>query len=473
MKDESAEYAAQCYRELQQSVAETCDMAVCERGETEEAAPELSEMEVQGLWESGIFGNEWESERHGHVRILDFGEWNRGAGPDFLYAEVEINGKRVRGDVEIDPHAQDWEGHGHGMNPRFNNVVLHVVLTRPPKGWFTRNSLHLEVPVVYLTPQQIRDALCIRQTTIASLCGRDGWDGHTELCAQPLAEMGVEQIEALLLSAAAHRRENKRRAYRRKAAVLGEEQAGYEAWAECLGYSTNKEAMVLLARRAPLRRLHGADTEAVLLGAAGFLTPTLPARTEPEARAYHRRVWDAWWKLKGDFALEGRRCPDWQYVGIRPLNHPHRRVAALAVSAQHWADIRPRLSAGRSRELQELLCSLRHPFWERHCTLVSTSLKKACALVGRERVRDFLCNHVYVADDSPAAWEAYKRLTRSVMPARASQLAQSLFGSRDDLKGLLHREFACQALLQIGADFCRSGSCENCLFPVQLKKFKP
>lgn len=468
----NAESAAQLYRELLQAVADACDLSVGEEKLSEEAIPELSETEVQGLWISGIFGNEWESERHGHVRILDFGEWNRGAGPDFLYAEAEINGRRVRGDVEIDPHAQDWEGHGHGANAHFNNVVLHVVLAKPPPGWYTRNAMHLEIPIIFLTPEKIREALDIKQSVLEELYGKGGWEGRTELCAKPLAEMGVEQIEALLLSAAAYRRENKRRAFRRKTVVLGEEQACYEAWAECLGYSANKETMVLLARRSPLRRLKGVDAEAVLLGTAGFLTPTLPARAEEEARAYHRRVWDAWWKLKEDFALEGRRCPDWQYAGIRPLNHPHRRVAALAVSAQHWEDIQPRLCAARARELRELFSSLKHPFWDRHCTMTSAALKKSCAIIGEERIKDFLCNHVYTADDSCEAWEAYKRLTHPGMPARVARIAENLFGERDDLKGLLRREFACQALLQIGNDFCRSDTCENCLFPIQIKKFK-
>ena len=329
-------YALQ-YRAILQAVANSCDPTAAEDVLT--TSPELSEMEVQSLWAVGLFGSEWESEQHDHVSILDFGEWNRSAGPDFLFAEIKINGRLVRGDIEIDPHAQDWEQHGHGANPRFNNVILHVVLTEPPQGWYTRNSMHMEVPVIYLSAQRVREALDMQQPAIDTICGRSDWNGRTELCAKPLADMSPAQIEDLLLAAAAHRIECKRRRYRRKVAVLGEAQASYEAWAECLGYSANKEPMIMLARRAPIRRLRGVDAEAVLLGTAGFLKPVLPSRAEPEARAYHRRVWDAWWKVKDDFALEGQRSPAWQYTGIRPFNHPHRRVAALAVSATNWQEI--------------------------------------------------------------------------------------------------------------------------------------
>ncbi len=459
-------YALQ-YRAILQAVANSCDPTAAEDVLT--TSPELSEMEVQSLWAVGLFGSEWESEQHDHVSILDFGEWNRSAGPDFLFAEIKINGRLVRGDIEIDPHAQDWEQHGHGANPRFNNVILHVVLTEPPQGWYTRNSMHMEVPVIYLSAQRVREALDMQQPAIDTICGRSDWNGRTELCAKPLADMSPAQIEDLLLAAAAHRIECKRRRYRRKVAVLGEAQASYEAWAECLGYSANKEPMIMLARRAPIRRLRGVDAEAVLLGTAGFLKPVLPSRAEPEARAYHRRVWDAWWKVKDDFALEGQRSPAWQYTGIRPFNHPHRRVAALAVSATNWQEIMPLLSTAHTRQLVGVLCGLQHPFWERHSMLDSPALQRSCALVGRERVKDFLCNHVYVRDESREAWVAFTRLTHTKLPTRAAHLAHALFGQREDLRGILRHEYACQALLQIGTDFCRNGACQDCLFPVQLK----
>lgn len=465
--DAPPENIAERYREILRSVADACDLVAAEQDAPESG---LSEMEVQSLWSSGIFGHEWESERHGHVRILDFGEWNRSAGPDFLFAEVEIGGRLMRGDIEIDPRVQDWENHGHGSSVRFNNVILHVVLTQPPQGWFTRNSLHLDVPVIYLSPQKIRDSLDLQQPTITAPCGKDGWGERTELCAQPLSEMSAARIRNLMLAAAAHRRECKQRRYRRKALVLGEEQASFEAWAECLGYSANKEAMVMLTRRAPLKRISGMDAEAIMFGVAGFLTPTLPTRSEPEARAYHRRVWDAWWKLKDHFALDGGRSPSWQFAGIRPLNHPHRRVAALAVSAMHWSQITSLLSARQSKQLIKTLCGLRHPFWETHCMIDSPALQKPRAIVGRERTKDFLCNHVYVQDHTQEAWEAFTRLKCQALPSRASYLAHSLFGNRQDLRDLLRYEFVCQALLQIGADFCRAGSCKDCLFPVQLKQ---
>ncbi len=424
------------------------------------ALPE--EMELQACWAAGLLGNAGETVHHGAVRILDVGLWNRSAGPDFLRAEIEINGERRRGDIEIDPHPQDWEHHGHGANPAFNQVILHVVLEQPPAGWFTRNALHEEVPVLYLPPEIWQPAL-----------GQDITHHHAEvpLCRRPLEQLSAESIDALLKTAAAFRMEKKRTHFRRKAAVMGLRQAWFEAWAETLGYSANKHAMQMLVRRAPLREL-GAETEAILLGTAGFLVPVLPERSSAEARAYHRSIWDSWWEVRERFELSHSHRIPWVLSPIRPMNHPHRRVAALALSARRWRSIEPLLNAAGAAQLRERLTQLSHPFWDSHCTIASAAMKQPAALVGNQRVDDFLVNHVYVQDESTAAWQTYLSLPAGKSSSTVQRVALALFGERADLKKVLAKHYAHQALLQIEADFCSVNICNECMFPSRMAEWK-
>lgn len=421
-----------------------------------------SELEIQQLWAKGLLISCGLTERHGPVRILDVGQWNRGAGADFRRAEIEIGGETRRGDIEIDPQARDWERHGHGTNPDFNEVVLHVVLSPPPGGWFTRDSQHRDIPVLYLPPSVWQAAM-----------GQTPPPGATQVprCAAPLLSMPLDRVCSLLQAAAAHRMAKKRRLFRAKAAQQGEAQTWYEALAETLGYSANKAAMRLLAARAPLSELAG-RAEAVLFGVAGFLLPVLPEQADAAARAYHRRVWDAWWPLRQDFALSAGREIPWHYAATRPQNHPHRRVAALAAAVQAWERLSPLFNAAGAQRLSEMLAHLQHPYWDTHYTLPSAPARNRMALLGASRINDFLVNHVYVQDESAPAWHSYLAMKTTNIPGVVSRTAARLFGERADVQPLLRSCYVHQALLQIDADFCAGSSCRTCLFPEQLAQWQ-
>lgn len=60
--------------------------------------------------------------------FVAFPGWkNHEEGPDFLDGLLKIDGRVVRGDVEIHRTSKDWYAHGHHRDPRFNRVILHVV----------------------------------------------------------------------------------------------------------------------------------------------------------------------------------------------------------------------------------------------------------------------------------------------------------------------------------------------------------
>lgn len=61
------------------------------------------------------------------IEILEFGEWNRNSGPDFLFAKIKIDGIIFTGNIEIHTKASDWFFHNHSGNPEFGNLILHAV----------------------------------------------------------------------------------------------------------------------------------------------------------------------------------------------------------------------------------------------------------------------------------------------------------------------------------------------------------
>ncbi len=417
----------------------------------EESAAALSlppVAELESLWADGLLpGQRCPSVSHGEVAVLDAGCWNRREGPDFLRAEVEIGGVRFRGDIVLSHSAPEWENAGHADDPLFNDVVLHVVFSPPPPGWFTRNALHREIPVLYVPEERWMGACGFTHPLVA----------HLEQAPAPLEKMPLGALVSLLQAAAARRVEHKRFLFRARVAAVGVEQTWYEALASTLGYAANKQAMAVLARRAPLDEL-GEHAEAVLFGTAGFLIPVLPGRAEEDSRAYHRHVWDGWWPLRAQYGLAPCRRIPWSLAAGRPLNHPHRRVAALASAAQKWREIMPHLHTAGARELTKVLSSLSHPYWDWHCCLPSAPLSRPAALIGKARIHDFMVNHVYVQDDRAGYWQAYLCLGAAEVPGYIRTLARALWGERDDVEPLLRLCFTQQALLQLERDCCSAGA---------------
>ncbi|MFN8279415.1 MAG: DUF2851 family protein [Saprospiraceae bacterium] len=61
------------------------------------------------------------------IEILDRGTYNKDQGPDFQLATVNINGIIWAGHVEMHVRSSDWNRHRHQNDPRYHNVILHVV----------------------------------------------------------------------------------------------------------------------------------------------------------------------------------------------------------------------------------------------------------------------------------------------------------------------------------------------------------
>src|SRR5213076_3395399 len=90
-----------------------------------------SELELQARWFAGDFGKAFVSTNGDQIDIVQFGVWNREAGPDFRDAAIRINGAApIHGCIEIDLLDRSWESHDHATNPTFEATALHVFVER-------------------------------------------------------------------------------------------------------------------------------------------------------------------------------------------------------------------------------------------------------------------------------------------------------------------------------------------------------
>lgn len=428
------------------------------------------ELELQALWYAGAFGRDFTDTDGNTVRIVQFGEWNRSAGPDFLNAVIELHGIRREGSLELDPHPDDWEIHGHGSDPAYEKTVLHVVFSADPgPPSFTRTLGHRKVPRVVVPRPLLDEALQLPRRQIA--IARPG------RCVRPLSGLPTVSVGRLLEDASVHRASLKSARFLRTADAHGRDAALWQAVAETLGYRSNALPMRLLAQRLPLPALREApdQAEALLFGCAGFLAPDLHEKAPDDTRDRLRRLWDDWWKARGFW--ESSHPLPWKWSGQRPANHPHRRVAALAALARVWPRFR-RLALARPfapAAVLKFLSSVEDPFWTHRHTLASSAKARPVALFGKSQAIELLANHLFpVAVHEGEPLDPYLKLAAGALNEKVRRCAIRLFGDESRAAPWLKKAAHQQALLQIYHDFCLedSSDCEQCPFPLQLGQWR-
>jgi hypothetical protein len=432
-----------------------------------------SELDLQSLWFAGEFGSAFTSIEGKAVIIRDFGVWNHASGPDFIGCAIECEGKTLRGDIELDPDVRDWERHGHGANPAYDQVVLHLYIGSPVARVFTRTSQHREVEQVQLKPEMLAESAKPRALA----------EARTGRCAAPLRDMATARITSILEAAAQFRLQRKAEKLQALVRVHGREQAVYQSLANALGYRHNQRAFTVLAQRLPMKKLQqlsALERESLLYGVSGFLESVRYEDTEPETRVYLRGLWSEWWKQRERYA-EWLLSPNqirWQISGARPGNHPQRRLGALTVMLRQWRKVYAPLREAKAwtrKGFSEVLLNLEHDYWNQHYTLLAAPSQRLLAMIGETRVQEMLANVAYplLVPEDGKLWGDYCQLPALLDNQKVRRAGLRLFGEHPDAASYQKRLFHQQGLLQIYEDYCLEddSACEGCPFPEKLKQW--
>ena len=223
--------------------------------------------------------------------------------------------------------------------------------------------------------------------------------------------------------------------------------------------------------------------QARLLGISGLLPAELNG-AQAARDSYLRRVWDHWWRERDEFSDCLLPQKLWRFHGLRPANHPQRRLALaahwlcagkLAARIEHWcASSIPERALLNS--MLEVLQVERDNFWSWHWTFRSARLKKSQPLLGATRVTDLAVNVILPWLWTRAGEGGNEKLQCEIAgryhawPSAEDNAVlrlarQRLLGgaSRNGLRGAA----AQQGLIQIVRDFCDHSNavCEDCSFP--------
>src|ERR1044072_277630 len=61
------------------------------------------------------------------ISVINPGELNRDAGPDFFNAQIRIGNLILAGNIELYLKTSDWLRHGHQHDKIYDKLILHVV----------------------------------------------------------------------------------------------------------------------------------------------------------------------------------------------------------------------------------------------------------------------------------------------------------------------------------------------------------
>jgi hypothetical protein len=469
-----------------------------------------SERLLQAIWQHQRLRRDRLKTTDGKVvRIFHPGFVSVEGGPDFGSAVLQIGDAAPRsGDVEIDLRASGWHAHGHDKNKSFQNVLLHVVWDEEVQGSKSRVQGSPEI----LSLKNVLDAplaelsLSLENEPLRSLP-----ENLRGKCCAPLRELDETQLTELLREAARVRFQFKAAQFRARAKNSGWEQALWENLFRALGYKHNVWPMQNLAETKS-RWMRGMSStfefQARLLGVSGLLPDQL-TRAQKSTDNYLRHAWDFWWRERDEFENCILPRAAWKFHGLRPANHPQRRLALAShwladkkfvSKIENWSATEFSSNRGSGRKsalisnfepthvgccnaLKEILQVERDEFWSWHWTFKSARMKKPQPLLGDARVTDLAVNVIlpwlWVRAAEGKNEKNRREIERRFFAWPAAEDNSVLKLARQRLLGssnarLLKTAAVQQGLMQIVRDFCEHSNavCDDCRFPELVRGWK-
>ena len=245
-------------------------------------------------------------------RVIYPGRKGGGAGPDFRDAVLEEEGVGIiRGDVELHVGQKDWDAHGHGSDPRYNGVALHAVAA-PEEELEPHTMLRSgqAAPAVSLEPLLDSGG----KTRI-----KKGTSSHGDLWSILRSHGFTRPSNLVQIGRTLDRAGDARFVY--KSLFFGSlmesdspDQVVYAALMEALGYSRNRHPFFELAYNV---------TYEDLLRVASAAGPSERSDRLKQVLLREAGMFD------GKATDLGSRY-SWTLSGIRPSNHPAKRIAGFS-----------------------------------------------------------------------------------------------------------------------------------------------
>ncbi len=415
------------------------------------------------IWKNRLFGTDHLYTRDGRqLVVIDPGEYNRDAGPDFFNSRIRVGETEWAGNVELHINASDWYSHRHHLDHAYDNVILHVVANYDA----VVESAGGTVPDTFIISWQAEvedkyNEYMDKPDIIACRNDLDKIPGYTRrhcisMMAEERLQTKIKRIKVVLRST-----------------NNDWDETLYRLLAKYFGMKVNAGPFTVLALNLPLRiiRKHAdkrLQVEALMYGQAGMLEPG----------AFNWEIYDEYYcsllaeyrLLRQKYSLKPAEPSMWKFHRLRPLNFPTVRISQFAGLINTGSSLFGILKKCRDTGgLRKVLSSAASSYWDNHYTfgsykkgkekrtgstminvLMINTIIPMLFLYGRETGMDEYCNRaVNMLDDIEAE---DNRVLREWSEA----------GIRP------YSALESQGLIHIREKYCKNRQCLNCPFGSKL-----
>jgi hypothetical protein len=408
----------------------------------------ISENLLQHVWKSKqLPNNTFFTTNNEPLKVIQFGEHNRDAGPDFFNGTIEYKGHQITGNIEIHVRTSDWYKHKHQFDDAYNNVILHVVYEHDSRVNQTNDipTIELKSYIKHLQHQKIifKDYLpCNTQIKHTSSDVLDKWLG--KLYSDRMNSK-LDDINSI---------------YHYTKQDLQE--TAFQTLAGAFGFKVNKEPFILLARHTPLQIIARYSSslyqiEALLFGQAGFLE-------EEHDHPYFKMLQNEYEFIKYKHNLKPLNKSIWKYLRLRPANFPSLRIAQFASFLFHCKAAVSKFSEIRDyHALRSFLNAHASPFWYFHYDFRS-AYTKAQPKLGSSALDNIALNAIIPLllfyDKISGSNKHYKTCTDLLEEIAVEENKYIRLFSNCGIVPKTAKEG--QAMIQLYKDYCSKKKCLEC-----------
>ena len=414
----------------------------------------MTEDILQYCWSNRLFDDL--TVRGQQVEVESVGVQNGSDGPDFTMARIRLGSILWVGSVELHLRASDWYAHGHDSDPRYTDLILHIVL-EDDREVYDQRGKRVPCGVLRLSKESV-DRMTKLQVS-----------GRSLRCTPEITEISIDEIRSCFRPLIHERMHN--RVERMAAGPVDE--GGVNAFLfrsimRYLGCHRNNDPMEETARSIPYRALkrHASDPtalEAILLGQAGLLHTTAP-RDEYEAQLTEEYLF-----YRSAFDLTPIGEGKFRKLRLRPAAYPARMLSIAAQIFHHEDELMGAVTTRDWERLDHLLRVKPSPYWQSHLDFGQPSARKIGA-IGDSLIRILMINAIiptvyYYAEwsGSHAGKEAALDRLRELPPERNSYI--DLF-SRYGITATNALDTQC--MLELYTNHCIPYHCLSCPMAIRL-----